>query len=240
MAEGGAILASVLRELEKMTGVGVATIELDRLARELITKAGAKPAFLHYRPAGARKAYPYTLCSSINDVVVHGQPSVYKIREGDLVKLDLGLKYQGLYVDAAITVPVGDVGSRAKKMIQTAQEALAAGVKEAKPGHTVGDIGYAVQKVTEKNKFSVVDGLTGHGIGEALHEDPTVFNVGRKGHGEALEVGMVIAIEPMIAMGGGSIRQLLDESYGTADGSLAVHFEHTVAITAKGPRILTK
>lgn len=240
MATGGAILAGVLRRLDAETKPGVPTIELDTLARKLIVGAGAKPAFLHYRPAGAHKAYPYTLCVSVNDVVVHGQPSVYKIREGDLVKLDLGLKYQGLYLDAAITVPVGDVGAQAKKLIQTTKDALAAGIKEAKAGRSIGSLGYAIQKVIEKNKFSVVEGLTGHGIGAALHEDPTVFNVGRKGHGEDLEVGMVIAIEPMVAIGAGAIRQLLDESYGTADGSLAAHFEHTVAITPTGPRILTK
>jgi methionyl aminopeptidase len=240
MAAGGAILAGVLRHLEAETAPGVPTIELDTLARKLIVGAGAKPAFLHYRPAGAHKAYPYTLCVSVNDVVVHGQPSVYKIREGDLVKLDLGLKYQGFYLDAAITVPVGDVGARARKLIQAAKDALAAGIKEAKAGHTLGDIGYAIQRVVEKQKFSVVDGLTGHGIGTALHEDPSVFNLGRKGQGEDLEVGMVLAIEPMVAIGASPIRQLLDESYGTADGSLAAHVEHTVAITAKGPRILTK
>lgn len=240
MARGGAILADVLRQLESKTEPGVATIELDTLARKLILAAGATPAFLHYRPAGARKAYPYTLCASVNDVVVHGQPSVYKIREGDLVSLDLGLKYQGLYLDAAITVAVGDVGVRAKKMIDVTREALAAGIKEVKPGKTLGDIGYAIQKVIEKNKFSVVDGLTGHGIGEALHEDPTVFNAGRKGQGEELKAGMVLAIEPMVSMGGPAIRQLLDESYGTADGTLAAHFEHTVAVTARGPKILTK
>jgi len=240
MAVGGAILAGVLRRLESETKPGVATIELDRLARTLILDAGAKPAFLHYRPAGARKAYPYTLCASVNDVVVHGTPSAYTIREGDLVKLDLGLKYQGLYLDAAITVPVGDVGVQAKKLIHVTEDALAAAVKIAKSGHTLGDIGCAVQMIVEKNKFSVVEGLTGHGIGTALHEDPTVFNVGRKGQGEDLEVGMVLAIEPMVAVGHGAIRQLPDESYGTADGSLSAHFEHTVAITPYGPRILTK
>jgi methionyl aminopeptidase len=240
MAQGGAILASVLKRLEAEAKPGVATIELDALARKLITGAGAKPAFLHYRPAGAQKAYPYTLCASVNDVVVHGQPSSYKIREGDIVSLDLGLKYQGLYLDSAITVPVGDVGKQGKKLIEVTRESMVAGIKEAKPGHTLGDIGYAIQKVIEKNKFSVVEGLTGHGIGTSLHEDPTVFNFGRKGQGEELEVGMVIAIEPMVAIGTGAIRQLLDESYGTADGERAAHFEHTVAITAKGPVILTK
>ena len=239
MAEGGAILARVLKRLEAETKPGAITIDLDTMARKLIVDAGAKPAFLHYRPAGARKAYPYTLCVSVNDVVVHGQPSTYKIREGDVVSLDLGLKYHGLYLDAAITVAVGDVDKQGKKLIEVTRDALAAGVKAAKPGNTLGDIGYAIQKTIEKNKFSVVDGLTGHGIGQALHEDPTVFNFGRKGHGEKLQAGMVLAIEPMVAIGSGAIRQLLDESYGTADGERAAHFEHTVAITEKGPRVLT-
>jgi methionyl aminopeptidase len=240
MAEGGTILAKVLAALKKETRAGVPTIELDRLARKLITEAGAKPAFLHYRPAGAKKAFPYTLCVSVNDVVVHGQPSVYKIREGDIVSLDLGLRYKDFYLDAAITVGVGDVGREAKKLLAATEEALAAGIKEAKAGYVLSRIGVAIEKMVKKNKFSVVDGLTGHGIGHSLHEEPTVFNVGHKGLGdENLKVGMVLAIEPMVAMGGGSIRQLLDESYGTADGSLAAHFEHTVAITEKGPRILT-
>lgn len=240
MAEGGRKLAHVLAALTIAAKPGVTTLGLDRIAYQLITEAGAKPAFLRYRPAGARKAYPYTLCSSVNDVVVHGQPSRYALLEGDIISLDLGLKYKGWYLDAAITVPIGEVSRETKKLIAVTEEALHAGIKAAKPGHTLGDIGYAVQKTVEKNKFSVVDGLTGHGIGEQLHEDPTVFNVGRKGHGEPLLIGMVIAIEPMVATGGSAIRQLLDESYGTADHSLAAHFEHTVAITEKGPRILTR
>jgi methionyl aminopeptidase len=240
MAEGGKKLAAVLEHLKNELEPGMQTIDLDRLANKLIKAAGAQPAFLHYRPAGAQKAYPYTLCASVNDVVVHGQPSGYVLREGNIISLDLGLKYKGFYLDAAITVPVGTIDHEAKKLISITEEALAAGIKVAKPGNALGDIGYAIQKVVMKNKFSVVDGLTGHGIGTQLHEDPTVFNVGIKGKGEPLEVGMVLAIEPMVATGRPEIRQLLDESYGTADGSLAAHFEHTVAITEKGPQILTK
>ena len=240
MAEGGRMLAEVLHALRGEVHAGVVTLDLDRMARELILARGAKPAFLHYRPAGAVRAYPYTLCTSVNDVVVHGQPSKYALREGDILKLDLGLQYKGLYLDAAITVPVGEVSREARKLIVATEEALSAGIKEAKAERTLGDVGFAIEKVVKKNKFSVVDGLTGHGIGRALHEDPTVFNVGRKGVGEELEVGMVLAIEPMVAIGGSAIRQLLDESYGTADVSLAAHFEHTVAITESGPRILTK
>jgi methionyl aminopeptidase len=240
MAEGGRRLAEVIRELKQSVRAGMTTLELDTFAFALIKEAGAKPAFLHYRPYGAKKAYPFTLCASINDVVVHGQPSSYVIKDGDLVKLDLGLIYEKLYLDSAVTVGVGEVSSAAKKLIAVTEESLGAGIKEAKPGNTVGDIGAAIEKVITKKGFSVVEGLTGHGIGEALHEDPPIFNFGRKGRGMDLEVGMVIAIEPMVAIGRGAIVQRPDEGYGTADGSLSAHFEHTIAITEKGPRILTK
>ncbi|HUC31291.1 MAG TPA: type I methionyl aminopeptidase [Candidatus Paceibacterota bacterium] len=240
MTEGGRRLGAVLQELKREVKVGVTTLALDRAARALIIDGGDIPAFLNYRPAGARRAYPYTLCTSVNDVVVHGQPSEYALREGDIIKLDLGLKHQGFYLDAAITVPVGRVSADAKKLIAVTEESLYAGIKEAKPGRTLGDIGYAIERVVRKNKFSVAEGLTGHGIGRALHEDPVVFNVGDRGTGQKLVPGMVIAIEPMIAIGGGSIVQLKDEGYGTVDRSWVAHFEHTVAITEKGPMILTK
>ena len=239
MAEGGHRLADVLRHLVDETHAGVTTKQLDRIAYELIHQSGAKPAFLHYRPAGARRAYPYTLCASINDVVVHGQPSDYVIQDGDLVKLDLGLIYKKFYADAAVTVMVGKVGPEAKKLVAATVEALAAGIKEVKPGKTLGDIGFAVGKVAEKNNFSVADGLTGHGIGRNLHEDPTVFNFGERGDDEELRPGMVLAIEPMFTAGAGAIKQIKDESYATRDGSLAAHFEHTVAVTETGVRVLT-
>ncbi len=239
MAEGGKKLAAVLELLRKEIRIGIDTLALDRIARRAIESAGAKPAFLHYRPAGARKSYPFTLCASVNDVVVHGQPSDYVLKDGDIIKLDLGLKYKGFYLDAAITVPVGSVSREAKKLMEVTEQALDDAIAEARPGKTLGDIGYVIQKVVEKNKFSIADSLTGHGIGRALHEEPTVFNFGRRGEGEELVPGMVLAIEPMVATGQGAIKQLKDESYGTRDGSLAAHFEHTVAITEKGPRVLT-
>lgn len=240
MAEGGRRLAAVLQRLKSEVRPGVTTMSLDRVARKLIVDGGDTPAFLNYRPEGARRAYPYTLCASVNSVVVHGQPSSYALREGDLIKLDLGLKHEGFYLDAAITVPVGSVTPEAKKLIAVTEESLYAGIKEAKVGHTLGDIGYAIERVVRKKKFSVADGLTGHGIGRALHEEPTVFNYGDRGTGMKLVRGMVIAIEPMVAVGGSAIVQLRDEGYGTADRSLAAHFEHTVAITESGPMILTK
>ncbi len=243
MAEGGRRLGAVLEALRAAVAPGVTTLELDRLARLRITAGGDKPSFLHYRPAGAAKAYPYTLCASVNDVVVHGQPSGYALQEGDIVKLDLGLKHRGFHLDSAITVSVGGaarVPKEVRALIATTEEALYAGIKAAKAGKRLGDVGYAIERVVLKHGFSLAEGLTGHGIGEQLHEEPTVFNYGDKGTGLVLKEGMVIAIEPMIVIGAGAIVQLGDESYGTADRSWAAHFEHTVAITAKGPQILTK
>jgi methionyl aminopeptidase len=240
MAEGGKILGMVLRELEAAVRIGVSTKALDAMAYKLILDAGAKPAFLHYRPTGAAHGYPATLCASVNDGIVHGLPSKRILQEGDILKLDLGLRYKGFYSDAAVTVGVGKINTEAKDLIRATKAALAAGVNEARTGKTLGDIGFAIETIAKKNGFSVVEGLTGHGIGKALHEDPYVFNFGRRGDGETLKSGMVIAIEPMFAAGSGAIRELSDDSYVTMDGSLAAHFEHTVAITEKGPRILTK
>ncbi len=242
MAEGGRRLGVVLKELRREVRPGITTKELDRIARLRIEAGGDKPAFLHYRPAGAAKAYPYTLCSSVNDVVVHGQPSGYVLREGDIVKLDLGLRHEGLYLDAAITVFVGPASAFRKEvrtLLAATEDALYAGIAVAKPGNRLGDIGYAIERVARKAGVSVADGLTGHGIGESLHEEPSVFNYGEKGTGMILKEGMVLAIEPMFTLGGGEIVQLRDESYGTEDRSWAAHFEHTIAITAKGPKILT-
>lgn len=241
IAEGGRRLAAVLQKLKAMVRPGVTTLALDGAARTMIEDGGDTPAFLNYRPEGARRAYPYTLCSSVNDVVVHGQPSAMCVlKEGDLIKLDLGLKHKGFYLDAAITVGVGRVSAEAKKLMAVTEESLYAGIKEAKPGRSLGDIGYAIERVVRKSKFSIAEGLTGHGIGRTLHAEPTVFNFGDRGIGMKLVPGMVLAIEPMVAVGGGAIMQLRDEGYGTADRSLAAHFEHTVAITKDGPLILTK
>lgn len=243
MAEGGRILATVLKRIRTETRVGVTTKHLDQLGYRLIKESGALPAFLGYRSAGSRKPYPASLCVSINEVVVHGQPSETEIKDGDLVKLDLGLKYRGFYLDSAITVSVGKISSKASKLISVTKKALELAIREAKPGKTLGHIGHAVQNCVEKSGFSVVRSLTGHGIGRGLHEDPSIFNFGKPGTGDEVVSGMVLAIEPMVAMSeppeGGKIRQLPDDSFAIADGSLSAHFEHTVAITEKGPWILT-
>jgi methionyl aminopeptidase len=239
MAEGGRRLARVINALAAEVRPGVSTQDLDRRAAELIRAGGDTPAFLGYQPGGAERAYPYTLCASVNDSVVHGLPSARRLAEGDIVKLDLGLVHKGWYVDAAVTVPVGKISAEARKLIAVTREALARGIRAAKPKNALGDIGYAIQSYVERYGFSAVRALTGHGIGKRLHEDPHVYNVGRPGEGDELAPGMVIAIEPMINAGGCEVRQLADDSFVTKDGSLSAHFEHTVAITEKGPRILT-
>ena len=240
MREGGRRLAEVLRALEAAVRPGVTTKQLDRMAYQMIHKLGAKPAFLHYKPVGARHAYPYTLCASLNDVVVHGQPSDEPFVEGDIIKLDLGLIYKGFNLDAAVTVPVGAVSREAKKLITATRDALEAGIGEAFAGKTLGDVGAAIEAVAKKSKMGIAEGLVGHGIGRKLHEDPTVFNFGKRGMGEPLEVGMVLAIEPMFTAGRGATETESDDSYVTRDGSLAAHFEHTVAITEEGPEVLTE
>ncbi len=241
MTEGGKRLAAVLRELEANIRRGMTTKEIDRMAYALITSTGDKPSFLNYQPEGARRPYPATICVSLNDVVVHGTPSERTmIHDGDLVKLDLGLIHRGFHLDAARTVMVGNILPEVKRLVAMTRRALDAGVREARPGHTMGDIGNAIQTVAEEAGFSVAQGLTGHGIGRSLHEDPVVFNFGRRGKGIKIEEGMVIAIEPMLNLGAPAVKQLRNDSYATRDGSLSAHFENTVAITKEGPRVLTE
>jgi len=239
LREAGKRLAGILAVLKEEVRAGITTNSLDEASFKLIKKAGAKSAFLGYRPAGSREAYPKTICVSVNGCVVHGLPSDYVLREGDVVKLDLGLKYKEFYVDSAITVGVGKIGAGEQKLIRVTEEALRRAIKEAYSGRTLGDIGGAVEEYVRKNKFSVVKLLTGHGIGRGLHEEPAVLNFGRPGEGQILQPGMVLAIEPMVAAGSGEIEQRSDDSFHTVDGSMAAHFEHTVAILKEGPEILT-
>ena len=239
MAEGGKILAHVMSEVQANAREGVTLEQLDRLANRLITQAGATPAFLGYRPGGAARPYPATICASVNDVVVHGVPTKYAIKKGDLVKLDFGLFYKKWCVDAAVTVAVPPATSEAEHLVKVTREALAQGIEAMQAGNRLGDIGYAIERHVKQNGLTVVRGLTGHGIGKRLHEEPPVLNTGRRGRGEALLTGVTLALEPMITTGSGDIIQREDEGYATADGALSAHFEHTVAVTENGPVILT-
>lgn len=240
MARAGGYLAGILAELEGRVESGVTGLDLEHLARSLIKDAGALPAFLGYKPQGAKRGFPAALCFSVNEIVVHGVPTKYVIRDGDIVKLDLGLILGGYYVDSAITVGVGAISDVGSRLIDTTKKALSAGIEQLWPGKTLGDIGCAIETVVREKNFAVVEGLTGHGIGKALHENPYVHNRGKRGDGEALAAGMVLAIEPMVSAGDGKIKTARDDSFVTADGALSAHFEHTVAITDSGPRVLTE
>jgi methionyl aminopeptidase len=236
----GKILANVARQIRDAACEGMSLKELDLLAQKLIQEAGAEPAFLGYQPYGASRPYPASICASLNDVVVHGVPTHYKLKSGDLLKLDFGVDYNGYIADAAFTVGIGKISKEAKLLMEATKNALAVGIKECKAGKTLGDVGWAINNYVTKHGFKVVKGLTGHGVGKELHEDPPVFNEGQKNTGLRLKAGMVLALEPMVSAGDPYIRQLPDDSYATRDGSLSAHFEHTIAITEKGAEILTQ
>ena len=219
---------------------GVSLLELDRLAYKLIKEAGAKPAFLGYRPYGAKMAYPATICASVNNVIVHGVPSKYFLEDGDILKIDLGVNWRGGISDSAVTVPIGRISTKEEELIKATEMALFEGIKAACAGNTLGDIGNAIEKTINKKGFSIVDGLTGHGVGNELHEDPVVYNTGKPKMGMVLEAGMILALEPMTSLGTSSIVQLADDSYATADGSISAHFEHTILIREGEAEILTE
>jgi methionyl aminopeptidase len=240
MAEAGRILAGIMQEVAEEAKIGFALNKLDRMTEKLIRKAGAKPAFLNYRPAGAKRPYKASICTSLNDVVVHGFPNRYELKSGDVLKLDFGVLYKDFYADAATTVLIGEVSDEARKLAEATSRALELAVRKCRPGNTIGDIGFEIESCAQKAGFKTIKGLTGHGIGRHLHEDPSVYNYGKKGRGMELEAGMVLAVEPMLSAGDDKIIQEKDESWATADASLCAHFEHTVAITKEGPRILTK
>lgn len=244
MAKGGKILAKILKELSRAVRPGATTRELEQLTHKLVLSHNVKPAFLGYEVAG--HAYPAALCTSVNEEVVHGPPSDRTLNKGDIIGLDMGIVYEGWCLDAATTVVVENpnnktINPKITKLIEVTKHALALGAKQARVGNHVGAIGYAVQKYVEKNGFGVVRDLVGHGIGRKAHEEPPVPNYGTPHEGPELKEGMVICIEPMITAG--DWRVVLDKdgwTYRTKDGSWAAHFEHTIAITALGPRILTK
>jgi len=228
------IVVQTLEELARAAVPGVATKELDRVAREHITKAGAKPAFLGYR------GYPATLCISINEEVVHGIPGDRRLKDGDIVGLDLGCVVDGFFGDAARTVGVGRISEQAGRLMRVTEDSLRAGIEMCRPGHRVGDIGHAVQRLAEGQGFSVVREFVGHGIGTSLHEDPQVPNYGPPGRRERLVPGLCLAIEPMVNVGGPDVR-VLDDGWTavTTDGSLSAHFELSVAVMPEGPWVLS-
>lgn len=235
MRRAGRVVAETLAILRSAVRPGITTRDLDRVAEREIRSRDAIPSFLGYR------GFPATLCASLNHEIVHGIPGDPVVREGDLVKLDLGAIVEGFHADAAITVPVGEISEEARKLMETTERALYAGIEEARLGNRIGDIGAAVQTVAEGAGFEVVREYVGHGVGRALHEDPPIPNYGQPGKGLRLQEGMVIAIEPMVNVGTSDARTLADGwTVVTEDGSLSAHFEHTVAITADGPKILTR
>jgi len=242
LREGGKRLAYIMSEVVKAVKPGVSTLDLDNLARQLAEEKGDKPAFLNYKPKGAPRAYPASICISINDEIVHGIPNENPkiLKEGDLVSLDMGLEHKGLFTDHAVTVGVGQVDEEGQKLMNATKQALVEGIKAIKDGKYVRDISYAIEKYVRPLRYGIVEELCGHGVGYKVHEDPYVPNYCLESKGERLKAGMVIALEPMLNEGTKHIT--LDEdgyTYRTKDGKRSAHFEHTVVVTKNGAEILT-
>lgn len=234
MASAGAVVARTLDLLGDNVRPGVTTAELDTLADEFIRSEGGSPTFKGYR------GYPASICTSPNDMIVHGIPGPYELVEGDILSVDVGVTLHGFVADSAYTFTVGGISEEAEALLEACRAALDAGIEQARLGNRVGDISSAVQRVTEAAGFSVVRALVGHGVGRTMHEEPQIPNFGEAGRGPLLQDGMTLAIEPMITAGGAEIVVEDDRwSISTEDSSLAAHYEHTVAVTAEGPRILT-
>jgi methionyl aminopeptidase len=234
MAAAGKVLARCHRLLRSKGRAGVTTAELDEAAERFIRSQGAEPVFKGYR------GFPGSICASPNSMVVHGIPGRYTLRRGDILSLDVGVVLDGWVADAAVTLPIGKVSPVASRLLATTRAALTEGVEQCRPGNRLGDLSHAIQARVERDGFSVIRSLVGHGVGRDMHEDPQIPNFGEPGTGPVLEEGMVFAIEPMVNAGGPDVRMGADNwAVYSQDGSLAAHFEHTVAITAGGPRILT-
>src|SRR5919197_5343334 len=236
MRRGGHILAEVMDRLRDTVKAGMSTLEVDEDVEEFIRGRGARPAFKGYR------GFPATVCISINEEVVHGIPSAHRrVKEGDIVGLDLGCIVEGYYADCAFTLAVGEVPANVQKLLDVTRESLDLAIEQCRPGRRLSDISHAVQSHVERHGFGVVRAFVGHGIGRAPHEEPQVPNFGEPGKGPQLKPGMVLAIEPMVTMGSWEVRILEDGwTAVTQDGSLAAHFEHTVAVTDAGPDVLTR
>lgn len=239
--ESGRRLAAVLYAVISKVAPGITPRELNAYAEELIKKGEDEPAFLGYKPNGAKEPYPATLCVSVNDEVVHSIPKDTMLKEGDVVGLDIGLTHKGFFTDMARTVPVGVIDKKAQKLIAVTKEALMSGIRAAKIGGRIGDVGSAIERCVKKNNFSIVEELGGHGVGRKVHEEPHIPNWGKKGAGAPLVEGMVLALEPIVNEGSRHI--VLDSdgyTFKTKDGKRSAHFEDTILITKNGAEILTK
>ena len=235
MAEGGKILAVIIKELEKEIKPGIETQELNRLAESLILKYKGKCSFKGY------DNFPACLCTSINEEIVHTVPSGRALKDEDIITLDLGIFYKGFHADMAVTLLVGKIEPGIQRLIKVTKKALKRGIKKVRPGNTVGDIGNTIQRYVEGQGFNVVRNLCGHGIGKALHEDPQIFNFGKRHKGEKLKEGMVICLEPMVTAGDYKLKKTKDGfGYETQDGSLSCHFEQMIAVTKDSCQILTE
>ena len=235
MRAASALVAEVLGELAAMVAPGVSSLDLDAVAERMVRAAGAEPAFKGYR------GYPNTLCTSVNEQVIHGIPSKRPLVEGDIISIDMGVKMGGFYGDSALTVPVGRISDEAARLLRVTQESLEKGIEQVRLGGRVSDIGHAIQAHVEAHGFSVVREFVGHGIGASLHEEPQIANYGEPGRGPRLAEGMTLAIEPMVNAGKPAVKMLSDGwTAVTRDGSLSAHFEHTVAVTKNGPLVLTR
>jgi methionyl aminopeptidase len=241
MREAGQIVAAALDAVRRRAGVGVTLRELDEVAATVIAARGAQPLFLNYHPRWAPSPFPGVICASLNDVVVHGIPSEQRLADGDLVSIDCGARFDGWCGDAAISFVVGEPDPRDLELIDTTERALEAGIAAVRPGNTMGDVGAAIGAVARGAGYGLLADHGGHGIGRRMHEDPSVPNEGRPGRGMRLEPGLVIALEPMLVAGGRDEYRLDEDGWAvvTRDGSRAAHAEHTVAVTATGPRVLT-
>ncbi|KKR79587.1 MAG: Methionine aminopeptidase [Candidatus Nomurabacteria bacterium GW2011_GWA2_40_9] len=247
LREGGRHLSEVLHKVKDIIKPGISTYELDKYAEKLIREYGDEPAFLNYKPEGAKVSFPASLCVSVNEEVVHGIPKKDKIlKEGDIVSIDLGLKHKGLFTDMAMTVAVGNISEQIKKLLAITEQALQVGIHNAVVGNRVGDIGFAIEnfvhsKHLQKENYGIVEVLSGHGVGVAIHEDPYIPNFGKANTGEKIKAGMVVAIEPMLNMGTKNVTLDKDGyTFHTADRKHSAHFEHTILITEDGPEILTQ
>ncbi|MFC1632903.1 type I methionyl aminopeptidase [Patescibacteria group bacterium] len=234
LRKAGKLLAQVLQELKERVKPGIKTEELDRYAHDRIRELGGEPAFLNYR------GFPGSICISLNNEIVHGIPGPRVLEDGDIISLDFGVEYKELFVDAAITVPVGEIDPKIAHLMEITKDSLKKGIQQVRDGKTVGDIGAAVEECAKPHRYGVVRVLTGHGVGHAIHEPPIIPNFGTPGEGEKLEAGMVIAIEPMFTLGTHEVELQPDKwTYATADGSIAAHYEHTVLVKKGGSEILT-